>query len=73
MFISLKTAIDYDAPDNKPIDLLFALLLPKDDKNSDIWSNSLADIIAILSDKSNIKTLCNTNDKQIIIDTFYEK
>ncbi|RLA07323.1 MAG: PTS IIA-like nitrogen regulatory protein PtsN [Gammaproteobacteria bacterium] len=73
MFISLKNSIDYDAPDKKPIDLLFAALIPKDGDKNYSYADDLYGISDILSEHNKIKILRDTDDKQIIIDTFYEQ
>jgi len=30
VFLHLKTAVDFDAPDNKPVDLVFGLIVPEE-------------------------------------------
>lgn len=47
-FMSLKNGIDYDAIDNQPVDLLFALLVPEE--STDEHLQILARLAAMFSD-----------------------
>lgn len=47
-FVSLAQGIDYDAPDNQPVDLLFALLVPEESTEEHL--QILASLAAMFSD-----------------------
>ena len=49
-FIRLTNAIDFDAIDNKPVDLLFALLVPE--QSTDEHLQILASLAEMFSDSS---------------------
>lgn len=49
VFVQLENAIAFDAPDNQPVDLLFALLIPE--QNCQEYGNTLHNIAELLSDK----------------------
>ena len=48
VFISLKTGVDFDAPDGVPVDLVFALLVPEN--HTDEHLKILATLAAAFSD-----------------------
>ena len=52
-FLQLKRAIDYDAIDQKPVDLIFALIVPKDSTDEHLQ------ILATLAEKFSDTTLLN--------------
>lgn len=49
VFVQLENAIAYDAPDNQPVDLLFALLIPE--QHCQDYKDTLQNIAELLSDK----------------------
>lgn len=48
VFILLDEPVDYDAPDNQPVDIVFAIMVPEQADNEQL--KSLAEIAQILSD-----------------------
>ncbi|EKE71491.1 PTS IIA-like nitrogen regulatory protein PtsN [Gallaecimonas xiamenensis] len=56
----LSQAIDFDAIDNQPVDLLFALLVPSDQCQAHL--TTLAAIAKRLSDKETLKKLRSASD-----------
>ena len=52
LFLQLETPIDYDAPDRREVDLVFAVMIPE------ILCTSYSKIIAELSEKLTEKSLC---------------
>lgn len=50
--VTLEDAIDYDAPDNKPVDILFVLLVPEEAQQQHL------DILAGLAGLFNDPTFC---------------
>lgn len=61
IFIKLKNSIDYDAFDNKPIDLLFAFAVPENQK--DKCAEILTQLAKTLSNQQICEFLRNSNDK----------
>lgn len=53
--VTSDPAIDFDAIDDKPVDIFFALLVPDDD--SDIHLQTLSGIASKLSDKERVKLI----------------
>ncbi len=62
-FVSLAGGIDYDAIDNRPVDLLFALLVPEE--STDEHLQILARLAAMFSDADLCRALrdCNTSQQ----------
>ena len=58
-FIQLETAIDYDAIDKAPVDLLFALIVPEDSTEEHL--QTLAKPAEKFSDKTTLNKLRQTN------------
>ena len=54
-FVRLQTGIDYDAIDMKPVDLLFALLVPEESTQEHL--NILARLAEMFSNKENVARL----------------
>ena len=54
-FLQLETAIDYDAVDKQPVDLLFALIVPEESTEEHL--QTLAKLAEMFSNKSIIKKL----------------
>lgn len=63
-FIKLDEAIDFDATDNQPVDLVFALLVPEDSTEEHLQVLSL--IAEILSDQSFCSRLRNCQDSECL-------
>lgn len=55
VFMQLETPIDYDAPDGKPVDLIFAVLVPENECSS--YISVLAELAEKLADKAFLKQL----------------
>lgn len=63
-FVKLSEPIDYDAIDNRPVDLVFALLVPDDGANEHI--QTLAKLAEMFSDQSLLMRLRNaTSDEEL--------
>jgi PTS system nitrogen regulatory IIA component len=54
-FIQLETAIDYDAVDKEPVDLLFALIVPEDSTEEHL--QTLAKLAEMFSDTTTLNKL----------------
>lgn len=64
ILITSKPAIEFDAIDNKPVDIFFALLVPEDQAQGHL--QTLATIAGRLSDKERVKVIRNaTSDMQL--------
>lgn len=59
-FIKLVGGIDFDAPDQKPVDLLFALLVPEE--CTDEHLETLSRLAQLFSDPSTVQQLRGTHD-----------
>lgn len=55
VFMQLETPVDYDAPDGKPVDLIFAVLVP--DNQCAIYMPVLSALTEKLTDKAFLKQL----------------
>lgn len=64
VFLQLETPIDFDAEDNKEVDLIYAILFPE--KQCDEYVTSLAELAARLNDKSLLKQLRGANSAEDI-------
>lgn len=62
-FVSLQTGIDYDAIDNAPVDLMFALLVPEE--STDEHLQILARLAAMFSDSEFCRALreCSSSEQ----------
>lgn len=65
--IKLQEGIDYDAVDNQPVDLLFALLVPE--HSTDEHLQLLAQLAEMLSDKKLVSNLRAANDASSLLST----
>ena len=63
-FIKLQTGVDYDAADRQPVDLLFALLVPKE--STDEHLQVLAQLAKIFSNEDFRKQLRDANSSDEI-------
>ncbi len=61
-FVRLKHGVDFDAQDRKPVDLLFALLVPQE--ATDVHLQLLAQLARMFSDSAFTKRLRATRDNQ---------
>ncbi|MGX2949878.1 PTS sugar transporter subunit IIA [Ursidibacter sp. B-7004-1] len=64
VFLQLETPIDYDAADNKEVDLIYAILFPE--QYCEQYKSSLPQIAQQLSDKNLIKHLRNATSVEDI-------
>lgn len=64
VFLQLETPIDFDAEDNKEVDLIYAILFPEN--QCDEYVTSLADLAFRLNDKSLLKQLRGANSAEDI-------
>ena len=63
-FIKLQKGVDYDAADHQPVDLLFALLVPKE--STDEHLQILAKLAKMFSSEDFRQKLRNAETKQVI-------
>lgn len=63
--VTTKPAVDFDAIDNQPVDIFFALLVPEEQTEGHL--QTLASIASKLSDKDTVKAIrrATTNDEII--------
>ena len=59
-FLRLRRGVDFDAPDQKPVDLVFGLLVP--DESTDEHLQALAAIARILSDEAVRSSIRSTEE-----------
>lgn len=68
--IKLDQGIDYDAVDNQPVDLLFALLVPE--HSTDEHLQLLSQLAEMLSDPALVERLRSATDSGSLLDTIRE-
>lgn len=68
--IKLDHGIDYDAIDNKPVDLLFALLVPE--QSTDEHLQLLSQLAEMLSDPELVKQLRTANSSNSLLSTIHK-
>jgi PTS system nitrogen regulatory IIA component len=68
--ITLAEPIDYDAPDDIPVDILFALLVPEDEQQAHL--NILGALAELLNDENNRQRLRNCQSDTELFNTFTE-
>jgi nitrogen PTS system EIIA component len=68
--IKLDHGIDYDAIDNQPVDLLFALLVPE--HSTDEHLQLLSQLAEMFSDPELVSQLRAANDSHSLLNTIYE-
>jgi PTS system nitrogen regulatory IIA component len=66
--IKLPTGIDFQAIDNAPVDLLFALIVPTD--ATDEHLQLLASVVERVNDPSNLKKIRKTNTPAALYEQF---
>lgn len=64
--LSLETAIDFDAPDDKPVDLLFALLVPGEAHQQHL--DILAELAGLLNDQEFCEQLRGAHSDQSLFE-----
>ena len=65
-FIRLQTAVDYDAADNIPVDLLFALVVPEESTQEHL--DILAKLAELFSVEENLEKIRSGNSSAAIYD-----
>lgn len=60
--ITLDQAIDFDSSDNKPVDILFVLLVPEAENDQHV--KTLGGLAALFNDKDFCYTIRNTQDSE---------
>ncbi len=65
--IKLRQGVDYDAPDQKPVDLLFALLVPENSTEEHL--QLLAQLAQMFSDEGFVSKLRAANDANALYQT----
>jgi PTS system nitrogen regulatory IIA component len=69
-FIKLQEGVDFDASDNQPVDLLFALLVPEE--ATDEHLQLLAQLARMFSDKALVQQLRAAPDARSLLTTIQE-
>ena len=64
VFLQLQDAIDFDAIDNKPVDLIFGLLVPQD--STDEHLQILANLASLFSDEAMCEKIRQAKDSNEI-------
>jgi PTS system nitrogen regulatory IIA component len=64
--ITLKTPISYDAPDNKPVDVVFGLLVPEDGDESHL--QNLSRLVTMFRDDDVCQSIRSTTDPEAMFD-----
>ena len=67
-FVSLAEGVDFDAIDNQPVDLMFALLVPEESTEEHL--QILAHLAAMFSDSEFCKTLRECTSAEKCLETF---
>lgn len=62
MLITLEEAIDFDSIDNKPVDIIFVLIVPE--QKTDEHIKTLAELARLFSDEDFCYTLRHTQDSE---------
>ncbi|MET1255799.1 PTS sugar transporter subunit IIA [Aliikangiella maris] len=66
VFILLDEPVDYDAPDNQPVDIIFAIMVPEQADNEQL--RSLAEIAKILSDSTLVSQIRHAHCREALIE-----
>ena len=64
VFILLETGVDYDAPDKKPVDIIFAILVPEQAHQDHL--KYLAQIAELLSDQPLVNQIRNAHSSEAL-------
>ncbi|MGQ4276672.1 PTS IIA-like nitrogen regulatory protein PtsN [Pseudidiomarina sp. E22-M8] len=70
ILMTLAEPIDFDAIDNQPVDIVFALLVPEEEHEQHL--QTLAAVAQRLNDKSCTRALREAHDDQELFDLFTE-
>ena len=68
ILITLSSPIDFDAIDNQPVDIIFALLVPEDQHEQHL--QTLASVAQRLNDKNCTRALRDAHSDQELYDLF---
>jgi PTS system nitrogen regulatory IIA component len=60
--ITLETPISYDAPDNKPVDIIFGLLVPEDGNTNHL--QNLSRLVTMFRDEEVCRSIRATTDSE---------
>lgn len=66
----LDTAVDFESPDQQPVDLLFALVVPEDATEDHL--NLLAAVVERFNDAERVKTLRDARDPEDLFQRFIQ-
>ncbi len=69
-FIKLQQGVDFDASDNQPVDLLFALLVPEEATEEHL--QLLAQLARMFSDEALVQQLRDSPDARSLLTTIQE-
>jgi PTS system nitrogen regulatory IIA component len=64
--ITLETPVDYDAPDGKPVDIIFGLLVPENGDESHL--QNLSRLVTLFRDENVCKSIRETTDAEVLFD-----
>lgn len=70
VLITMSQAVDFDAIDNQPVDIIFALLVPEDQPEQHL--RTLADVAKKLNNKECCRALRKASSDQELYDIFFE-
>lgn len=70
VLITLAQAIDFDAIDNQPVDIIFALLVPENEPEQHL--QTLSEVARRLNDKECCRALRKTTTDQELFDVFLQ-
>ena len=60
--ITLDVAVNFDSLDNKPVDILFVLLVPREENDEHV--RTLAELATLFNDEDFCYTIRHTNDRE---------
>jgi len=70
VFMLLETGVDYDAPDKKPVDIIFAIMVPEQAHQDHL--RHLAKIAEILSDKKLVSQIRHAHSSEALYEIIEE-
>ena len=62
VLITLDEAVNFDSLDNKPVDILFVLLVPREENDEHV--RTLAELATLFNDEDFCYTIRHTNDRE---------
>ncbi|WP_026375888.1 PTS IIA-like nitrogen regulatory protein PtsN [Aestuariibacter salexigens] len=65
ILVTTKTGVDFDAMDNRPVDIFFAILVPEDQADGHL--QTLATIAGKLNDKETVQAIRDANNDDALI------